>query len=850
MKSSSHLSQHTPMMQQYLQIKADYPNTLLFYRMGDFYELFYSDAEKAAALLDITLTARGQSAGQPIPMAGVPFHAADSYLAKLIKAGHSVAICEQTSQPGDQKGPVQREVVRILTPGTVTEDALLDAQEDNPLVAIHPHRDQWGLAIFNVSNGAFEVCQMQDLATLHGELARIQPAEVILSEDSDITLDAFNTQMRPPWEFELSTATHLLSEHFGTQDLQGFDCHALAAATQAAGALLQYLQYTQREQLPHIESLRVRRIEDYLMMDAATRQHLALSSQDKSQNKQCLFYRLNNCQTPMGTRLLKRWMHQPTRITSEQQDRLDFIDALLQSNVESDLKACLSPIGDGERILSRLAMQRARPRDLLQLRRALDSHPAMIDILTQCNHPLLTSLATTINPLPTCQTLLHRAIMDEPPTVIRDGGVIREGYDEELDALRQCRDQSSGFLLALEKREQARTGLSTLKVGYNRVHGYFIEISRTQASAAPEDYTRRQTLKNAERFITPELKQFEDRVLSSQSLALAREKMLYEQLQTTLCEQYYTALQQNFASLARLDVLRSLAHQAKQQQWVRPQFQDAIGIHIEAGRHPIIESLGKEAFTPNDCHLDDKQSLLMITGPNMGGKSTYMRQTALIVLMAHMGSYVPAKSACIGPIDRIFTRIGAHDDLAGGRSTFMVEMTETANILHNATEHSLVLMDEIGRGTSTSDGVAIANACARTLAEQNRALCLFATHFFELTSLANENPRIVNVHLRGIEQHGRMVFLHQVLPGPASESYGLAVAALAGIPAKTIALARQQLSVHAHSQPRQVSMAFEAPQPHPVIEALQGIDPDQLNPRQAHEQLYRLCELTRHHEEA
>ena len=841
MKSSNpqSTSTHTPMMQQYLRIKGEHPNILLFYRMGDFYELFFDDAKRAASILDITLTSRGKSAGEPIPMAGVPFHAADQYLAKLLKQGESVAICEQMGQAGDSKGPMPRKVVRILTPGTITDETLLDQHQDHVLMAIQQQHSSFAYALFNPSNGTFDICQIEHIANLHAELARIQPTEIIISEAFPHTesLSAYACQQRPPWEFALDSAKHQLCKHFGTQDLKGFGCQDHPLGIQAAGALLQYLHYTQPEQLPYIQGLKVHRIQDSIILDANTRRHLELTCNLQGSSAHTLLSVLNRCQTAMGTRHLKRWLHQPLQDTQQRQQRLDSIAQLITQNQLPSLQQSLQHIGDCERILSRVALKTARPRDLTQLRLALQTTPKIKAILAHDQHPCLVTLDQQLQPLTALCQQLELAIIEQPPSVIRDGGVLATGYDEQLDALRTMRDHSSTFLLELEHREQQRTGLSTLKVGYNRIHGYYIEISRQQSEHAPSDYIRRQTLKNVERYIMPELKAYEDKILSSQSQALAREKRLYELLLDRIIEDL-APLQQTTQALTTLDVLVSLAQIAQQRQWVMPTMGDHIGIDIKAGRHPVIEQALDHSFTPNDTTLGQSNTLLMITGPNMGGKSTYMRQTALIVLLAHVGSFVPAQSARIGKIDRIFTRIGANDDLAGGRSTFMVEMTETANILHNATPHSLVLMDEIGRGTSTFDGLSLAWACAKTLAEDIKALCLFATHYFELTQLEQNVVTIKNVHLRAIKHQQSIVFLHQVLPGPASQSYGLDVAGLAGIPKKVIAGAKQKLAQCEQKPSPQMNLLTNTT--HPAIEALQALDPNTLTPLQA---IQTLCQL-------
>ncbi|MBW9275385.1 MAG: DNA mismatch repair protein MutS, partial [Candidatus Thiodiazotropha sp. (ex. Lucinisca nassula)] len=731
------------MMQQYLRIKGEHPDMLLFYRMGDFYELFFADAEKAARLLDITLTKRGQSAGKPIPMAGVPYHAAEGYLARLVKQGESVAICEQVGDPATSKGPVERKVVRIVTPGTLTDEALLEERRENLLLAIN-EGDDYGLAALDLASGRFTIQQLSGLEALSGELERLSPAEILLDEDSTLpeTLALRNgVTRRPAWHYDLDSAQRLLCKQFGTRDLGGFGCQEQPLAVAAAGCLLQYVEETQFGALPHIRGMRVEHRDQSVIIDAATRRNLELVHSLSNQPQHTLAGIMDRTVTAMGSRMLRRWISQPLRHREAVAERHATIEALLASRLYHELREILQGIGDIERILARVALKSARPRDLSTLREALGALPQLQPLLAQLDSPLSPALAGQIGEHPATQQLLRGAIIDQPPMLIRDGGVIAEGYDAELDELRALSQNADQFLLDLESRERERTGIATLKVSYNRVHGYYIEISRGQSDRAPEDYIRRQTLKGAERFITPELKKFEDQVLSARERALAREKYLYDQLLDRLCGEL-TPLQQCAEGLARLDVICNLAERAQQLNLVSPQMVEEPGLQITDGRHPVVEQVSSDPFVANSVTFDDQQRMLIITGPNMGGKSTFMRQIALIVLLAYSGSFVPAAAARIGPIDRIFSRIGASDDLAGGRSTFMVEMEETANILHNATAQSLVLMDEIGRGTSTFDGLSLAWSCAVELATCLRAYTLFATHYFELTTLPEEYPGI------------------------------------------------------------------------------------------------------------
>ncbi len=849
----SDLSSHTPMMQQYLRIKAEHPEILLFYRMGDFYELFYEDARRAAKLLDITLTQRGQSAGEPIPMAGVPVHSVDQYLAKLVRLGESVAICEQIGDPARSKGPVERKVVRIVTPGTLTEEGLLDEHRDNLLVALCSRGERTGVAALDLSSGRFVVQELTGPSALHSELERLRPAELLVAEDDPLhaTLpERYHRRQLPPWHFETTSARGLLLQQFGTRDLAGFGCEELPLAISAAGALLHYVQETQRTALPHIRGLSVERHDESVLLDPATRRNLELDRSLSGDHECTVAGVLDRTATPMGGRLLRRWLHRPLRDHSVLEARHQVIGTLIDTGTTSSLHEQLRGIGDLERILARVALRSARPRDLTTLRGALGRVPDLATLLAGLPAPRLLELAHHLGDHEELHALLRRALVESPPHLIRDGGVIAEGYDGELDELRDLSRNADQFLLDLEKRERERTGIQTLKVAYNRVHGYYIEVGKAHSDRIPADYTRRQTLKNAERYITEELKRFEERVLSARERALAREKQLYDGLLEILID-HLEPLQRLARALAELDVLSNLAERAESLDYCRPSFRDAPGLRIVGGRHPVVERFTEGPFVANDTVVEEHRRMLIITGPNMGGKSTYMRQTALIALLAHAGSWVPAESAELGPLDRIFTRIGASDDLASGRSTFMVEMTETANILHNATEQSLVLMDEIGRGTSTYDGLSLAWACATHLAREVRAFTLFATHYFELTTLADEQPGVVNVHLDAVEHGDRIVFLHALREGPADRSYGLHVAALAGIPPIVIEAARAKLhelesrpEERAPPPPGQPQLPlFASPAAHPVLETLRDTEPDDLTPRQALELLYRLRRL-------
>tara|TARA_R110002096_G_scaffold116164_2_gene251717 strand:+ start:13693 stop:16251 length:2559 start_codon:yes stop_codon:yes gene_type:complete len=846
-------SVHTPMMRQYLGIKADYPDMLLFYRMGDFYELFYDDAKRAASLLDITLTARGKSGGNAIPMCGVPYHAVEGYLAKLVRKGESIAICEQIGDPATSKGPVERKVTRVVTPGTLTDEALLSANRDNVVAAIFAGTDTIGIAWLDLSAGRFRLTEVSDRESLLGELERLRPAELIVDEDhsfGDIFTESSRLTRRPPWHFELDSSERLLCNQFGTRDLAGFGCSAFKSGIAAAGALLQYVTDTQKAALPHLTSISAELRADAVIMDGPTRRNLELEESLSGSDQHTLAGVMDHCQTAMGSRLLRRWIQRPLRDAQVLKARYQAIDALISVAAVDELQTTLDGIGDVERILSRVALRSARPRDLRQLGEALSRLPQLQKQLGIIDAPLLADLAEQTGEHREQRRLLEKAIIDSPPMLIRDGGVIAAGYDDELDDLRAIAENADQYLVDLETRERERTGIATLKLGYNRVHGYYIEISRAQADKAPVEYVRRQTLKAAERYITPELKEFEDKVLGARERALAREKHLYEKLLDQLHD-VLGALQLSASALAELDVLACFAERSQTLNLSQPEITDEPCIEIDGGRHLVVEQVIDAPFIANDLSLDAAKRLLVITGPNMGGKSTYMRQTALIIILAHIGSFVPATRLRIGPIDRIFTRIGASDDLAGGRSTFMVEMTETATILNNATEHSLVLMDEIGRGTSTFDGLSLAWAAAHHMGETARAFTLFATHYFELTALAQELPACANVHLDATEHKGSLVFLHTVKAGPANQSYGLQVASLAGVPREVIRRARMYLktlesqqATHGNSPQGQLDLSMQAPEEgDPLRDAVEDLDPDAMTPREALEALYKLKNL-------
>ena len=840
--------EHTPMMQQFLRIKAEHPDMLLLYRMGDFYELFFDDATHAARLLDLTLTHRGRANGKPIPMAGVPYHTLENYLARLLKKGESVAICEQIGDPTTSKGPVERQVTRIVTPGTVTDDALLDAHHDTILLAVHEKKQGFGLAWVDLSGGRFHLLELKTKAELAAAFSRLRPAEVLIQATlaEQLKNTPFPFHIRPDWEFDIHQARTSLQKQFNVLDLHAFGEGEYDIAFVAAGGLLAYLNLTQRQALPHLLTLTLEKNNDYLELDAATQSHLALFENQRGTDQHTLISVLDHTASPMGSRLLKRWLGRPLRDHTHLKQRQASIAELIHNKQTNTLHDLLKRARDLERIVSRIALKSARPRDLVQLRETLAVLPELHTLLKTYQTSILKDLTQALTPQPKLLAILTDALVDNPPMLIRDGGVIAKGFDAELDEYRALGENSTDALAALEQEEKKRSGISTLKFGFNRVHGYYIELSRAQSTSnIPAYYQRKQTLKNTERYITAELKTFEERVLSAQSKALTRERWLYDNLIDSL-QTHITTLAHTAHALAESDVLNTLAERANTLHWNSPKFVDKPGINIQQGRHPVLESRLNNAFIANDVTLEPGQNTLLITGPNMGGKSTYMRQIALIVVLAHIGSYVPATDAQIGPLDKLFTRIGAFDDLASGRSTFMVEMTETAYILRHATAQSLVLIDEIGRGTSTFDGVALAHACCVHLAEVVGAYTLFSTHYFELTALAETHKNIQNVHVEATIGHGKIVFLYRVQAGAANQSYGLDVAALAGIPPNVLSEARSHLE---HLEPAKTStlitheQPIKKPKPSAAICKLSELDLDNVSPRDALHLLYQLQAL-------
>lgn len=833
---------HTPMMQQYLRIKAEHPDKLLLYRMGDFYELFFEDAKQAAKLLDLTLTHRGQSANKPIPMAGVPYHAVENYLARLIKKGQSIAICEQIGDPATSKGPVEREVTRIITPGTVTDEALLEGRRDTLLLAIHPYKHGFGLAWVDLSGGRFHLMILDKKEALEASLQRLQPAEILLKEPLTLNYPCNNISLRNHWEFDLKRAEQLLCEQFEVTTLHGLAGKEYAPAYPAAGCLLFYLQATQKQQLPHLKYLTLEKDEDHLILDACTQKHLELFENYQGTHENSLLAVLDNTSNPMGSRLLKRWLGRPLRQHQAIGERQDAVTELLHQGLSLSIAPLLGQMADVERIVSRIALRSARPRDLVSLRQTLALLPSLHSTLTACKAKRLEALKKHLLIDSSLFDLLNTALVENPPVLIRDGGVIATGFDEELDELRALSANVNEAFLALENHEKQHTGLSTLKFGFNRVQGYFIELARGQAQHAPAHYERKQTLKNVERYITPELKQFEEKVLSAEVKALAREKWLYDGVLTELLP-HLASLSSLSQSIAELDVLCNLGERAHTLKWCCPSFHTEHRLEIVDGRHPIIEQVIKETFIANSLTLTDPQKMWLITGPNMGGKSTFMRQNALIVLLAHLGSYVPAAKASMGEMDKLFTRIGANDDLASGRSTFMVEMTEMAHILRQASSKSLVLIDEIGRGTSTYDGMALAYAACAYLATTIKAYTLFATHYFELTDLPHTLPHIKNVHLEATLTANSIAFLYRLEEGPASQSYGLEVAKLAGLPQDVLDLAKEHLQkVQPTHYPQPVSLPT-APLSSPILKELAAIDVNDLSAREALALVFRLKEM-------
>ncbi|WWP01799.1 MAG: DNA mismatch repair protein MutS [Candidatus Dasytiphilus stammeri] len=849
---------HTPMMQQYLTIKAEYPDILLFYRMGDFYELFYDDAKRASKLLNISLTKRGFCDGKPIPMAGIPYHALDNYLAKLVQRGESVAICEQVSDPALSKGPVERKVMRIVTPGTISEEGFLPVKSDNLLAAIWQESEGFGYATIDISSGRFKIIEPKDQDSMLSELYKTNPAELLYPENFNslhLIENRRGIRRRPLWEFEIETARQQLNLQFGTKDLTGFGVDQAIKALRCAGCLLQYVKTTQKiSALPHIRSINLDRLEDTIIMDATTYRNLEIiekisSDSKNSSNNHTLLQVLDKNVTTMGSRMLKRWLAMPVRDLQIIKDRQDSIE-ILQEMI-TDIQLVLSKISDFERISSRLAMTNARPIDFSSLRNTFKQLPRFKKILAPINNKHLQKLRNQISEFTNLHDILTKAIVENPPN-LKDGGVFASGYNDELDELRRISD--GAYLEQLESTERKKLGIQKLKIGFNRIHGYYLQVSRHQSHRIPMTYMRRQTLKHSERYIFPELKRYENKVLTAKSEAIAIEKRLYQEL-FQLFLPYVMTLQLSATSIAEIDILVNLAERANTLNYSRPIVNNQLGIKIKNARHPVVEQVMKEPFIPNSLILNPKRTMLIITGANMGGKSTYMRQTALIVLMAYIGSYVPADYAEIGIIDRIFTRIGAADDLVSNRSTFMVEMTETANILNNATQYSLVLIDEIGRGTSTYDGLSIAWACAERLACHLKSMTILATHYFELTYLPQLIEVIANVHVNAIEYENAIVFMHNVLEGPTNKSYGLAVAAMAGIPRQVIDRAYQKLQAlqlqSSEYQQQEAKAASFLPSPsiteskEILLATINSINPDTINPRQALEWIYKLKTLVK-----
>ncbi len=852
-------SEHTPMMQQFLTIKAQHPNILLFYRMGDFYELFFEDAVKASKWLGITLTQRGKSNGDPIPMAGVPYHAVDNYLAKLVRQGKSIAICEQIGDPATSKGPVERKVVRIITPGTLTEESLLDEKTDNLIASCYslklskPSRELFGLAWMDISTNRFNCAEFDSFELLNNELARINPSEVLVPSK---LRDSFeNSQLllkqEEDWQFDYSQNYQKLLQHFNVSNLEGFGCEELQAGICSAGCLLNYVKHTQQSSLSFIKTINHSDNHGLLHLNTFTRKHLEITENIFGQNDKTLFNVINQTNTSMGTRLLKSWLHSPLRESSIINARLNSVEALTSHNEIDQLAQSLVHIKDMQRLLTRIAILSARPRDLTGLRESLQALPDIKSWLLKSKQPVLEDIGQQLTLHTRTKELLEKSVFDNPPVVLRDGNVIKTGFNKELDQLRSLSGNAEQLLDDMEQREKQSTGITHLKVGYNRVHGFYIEISKSQSDLAPIHYTRRQTLKNAERFITPELKTLEDKVLSSQSEALALEKKLYQQLLDTLQidvdDLMFTA-----ETIARLDVLYSFAKTAIDHQYIKPKFVKNRALNINKGRHPVVENYQNDPFIPNDVLFHKDINSKLITGPNMGGKSTYMRMTAIIVLLAHCGSFVPAQSAELSLMDSIYTRIGASDDLAGGRSTFMVEMSETANILNNATHSSLVLLDEIGRGTSTFDGLALASATLSHLSEKIQPLTLFATHYFELTELADKTQTIENCHFGAIQHGDSLILDHQIHSGPTSKSYGLHVAKLAGVPSAVTKKA-EAIQIELESNGKVVkddndvqNLVKIGLKPietlDPRLKILENTDPNDLSPKEALALVFELTE--------
>ncbi|CCG19185.1 DNA mismatch repair protein MutS [Taylorella asinigenitalis 14/45] len=856
----------TPMMQQYFNLKSQAgDDVLLMFRMGDFYEMFYDDAQLASRILNLTLTKRGHTGGNDIPMAGIPVQSLDQYLSRLVASGLSVAIGEQVGDPASSKGPVERKLVRIITPGTITDENLLPQKSDSLILCIYSKGVHSGITWLNLANGDFASSEILS-KSLDQELYRLSPAEIIVPESSNYKFSYKCTITKvPDWHFDLKECTLRLKEFFKIDDLSVFGLGVEASLNIiSAGCLLRYIVKTQNENLGHIKKIYIESESRFLGLDPFTRKNLELTESLSSSKGPTLFSTLDNCETGMGSRLLRNWIHNPLKNNSEINERQTNVSQFLQptneefsiSQILKTLKDQLKPITDIERLSSRVAMLTIKPKELAKLRDSLHTLEVVRKFLLE-NYG---NLSINLECIPKAEELkeyLSRAIATEPSTQIRDGGVIAKGFDAELDDLRNTSSNNGSFLLEYETKLKEATGISLLRVEYNRVQGFFIEIPKSRAENVPDTFRRKQTLKNVERFTTPELKQWEDKILSADERALKREKYLYDEILQNI--QIWVSLLQDIAKLvASIDVYSALAYHAYNNNWIKPELVEGTSIAIEQGRHPVVERT-IEKFTANDCFLNSENRMQIITGPNMGGKSTYMRQTALIVLLARMGSYVPAESASIGEVDAIFTRIGASDDLAGGRSTFMVEMIEAASILTNSTNGSLVLMDEIGRGTSTYDGLSLAWAIACRLLNHNKSLTLFATHYFELTRLVDEYKGIANVHLSAVETSDGLVFMHEVHDGPANKSYGIQVAQKAGLPMAVIKQAQNVLERLNQSNSSQmdlfdtqvsdIDVSFEDPaETRDKFKNLQDfisdIDPDELSPREALETLYRLKDFS------
>lgn len=859
------MSSNTPMMRQYLEIKSEYPDAILFFRLGDFYEMFHEDAVTASRVLGLTLTSRNKGAAEQVPLCGIPYHSSQGYIARLVGNGFKVAVCEQVEDPRAVKGIVKRQVTEVVTPGLVVDTDTLQPKENNFLMALCQADEDLGVAFVDITTGDFRVTQCRDLDELGSEVLSIAPREVLIADDE--TGQALHAALReqlegrlvnplPGWVYEYDRARGLLLDFFQVKSLDGFGCESLPAAVRAAGAVLHYLEESRKGGLDHIRTPATYLTQDYLILDAATRRNLELTgTMAEGRKKGSLLGVLDRTVTAMGGRKLRHWISYPLASVSRIQARHAALAELVEKSLlRADLHEALDGVYDLERLAGKISMANANAKDLIALRASVARLPGMLEQLGSLDAALLNELATRIDPLDDVSELIGRAIVDEPPFVLREGGLIRDGYNEELDELRTISRDGKGWIARLEQQERERTGIGSLKVRFNKVFGYYIEVTRTHLARVPEDYERKQTLVNAERFITPALKEYESKVLGAEERTVTLEYDLFQQVRQQVALQG-RRLQETADALAALDVLLALATVAHDGNYVRPEVDESTVLTIEEGRHPVIERMSlEERFVPNDAILDTRENqLLIITGPNMAGKSTYMRQVALITLMAHMGSFVPARQAHIGLVDRIFTRVGASDNLASGHSTFMVEMTETANILNHATQRSLIVLDEIGRGTSTFDGVSIAWAVAEYLHDNTRvaAKTLFATHYHELAELARTRDRVQNWNIAVKEWNDQIIFLRRIVKGSASHSYGIQVARLAGIPLQVIDRAKEVLhnleaGELALEEPpplarkRGQKRPAESPQlslfaagPDPLREKLQEIDVSVLTPLEA-----------------